>query len=80
LAVDRRVDTGYTEARERLEEGRTEAQMRFDVARAELLDRKNYVAHRLMRAFPRVRHQSHADALEQLKEWLREKDRTRRQK
>lgn len=56
----------------RLDETRLDAAARADLARAEILDRRNAVARRLLKAFPRMR-TAEPEALQQLKEWLAQK-------
>ena len=60
-----------------VDERRPAAEARLDIARAEMLDRRNYVARRLMRAFPQMKNHRYEAAMEQLKDWLKEKKRIR---
>ena len=62
LAVDGSVDESLPGLRARL-----------DLLRAEVVDNRHFVALRLMRAFPRMKHIRHAEAFEQIRTWLDEK-------
>lgn len=57
----------------KLDETKLDAAARIDIARAEILDHRNAVARRLMKAFPDMRPEDSA-ALEQLKAWIEEKN------
>ena len=61
----------------RLDETKLDAAARIDLARAEIMDRRNRVADRLMKAFPGM-HPAEYEALQQLKCWLTEKNAGRR--
>lgn len=57
----------------KLDETKLDAAARVDIARAEILDRRNLVADRLMKAFPGMRPAEY-EAMEQLKRWRAEKN------
>lgn len=61
----------------RLDETKLDAAARIDIAKAEIMDRRNWVADRLMKAFPGMRPAEY-EALQQLKSWLAEKSAGRR--
>ena len=61
LAVDGKLDAT-----------KLDAAARIDIAKAEILDHRNAVARRLLKAFPNMRPAEH-EALEQLKSWVEEK-------
>ncbi len=56
----------------RLDETKLDAAARIDIARAEIMDRRNLVADRLIKAFPGMRPAEY-EAMEQLKRWQAEK-------
>ena len=62
LAVDGKLDAT-----------KLDAAARIDIAKAEILDHRNAVARRLLKAFPNMRPAEH-EALEQLKSWVEEKN------
>lgn len=62
LAVDENVDESMPALRARL-----------DLLRAEIVDERHFIAMRLLRAFPDMKHLRHAEAFEQAKAWLAEK-------
>ena len=62
---------------DRLDETKLDAAARIDIAKAEIMDRRNLVADRLMKAFPGMRPAEY-EALQQLKIWLAEKNAGRR--
>ena len=62
LAVDGKLDAT-----------KLDAAARIDIAKAEILDHRNAVARRLLKAFPNMRPAAH-EALEQLKSWVEEKN------
>lgn len=62
---------------DKLDETKLDAAARIDIARAEIMDRRNRVADRLMRAFPGMRPAEY-EALQQLKSWLAETNPRRR--
>lgn len=64
---------------EKLDDTKLGAAARIDIAKAEILDRRNHVARRLMKAFPGMR-PPEPEAMEQLKAWLEEKNTERRNK
>ena len=66
LAVDGKLDAT-----------KLDAAARIDIAKAEILDHRNAVARRLLKAFPNMRPAEH-EALEQLKSWVEEKCRSAR--
>ena len=61
----------------KLDETKLDAAARIDIAKAEIMDRRNLVADRLMKAFPGMRPTEY-EALQQLKSWLAEKNAGRR--
>lgn len=61
----------------RLDETKLDAAARIDIARAEIMDRRNLVADRLMKAFPGMRPAEY-EAMQQLKRWQAEKKAGRR--
>lgn len=72
-AVSERLGTAALRVDAQVDERRPAAEARLDIARAEMLDRRNYVARRLMRAFPQMKNHRYEAAMEQLKDWLKEK-------
>lgn len=62
---------------DKLDETKLDAAARIDIAKAEIMDRRNLVADRLMKAFPGMRPAEY-EALQQLKSWLAEKHAGRR--
>lgn len=72
-AISERLGTAALAVDENVDEKKLDAAARMDLMRAELLDHKNAVANRLMRAFPNMKSVGHADAWEQVKDWLAEK-------
>lgn len=57
----------------KLDATKLDAAARIDIAKAEILDHRNAVARRLLKAFPNMRPAEH-EALEQLKSWVEEKN------
>ena len=72
-AVSERLGTAALRVDAQVDERRPAAEARLDIARAEMLDRRNYVARRLMRAFPQMKNHRYEAAMEQLKDWMKEK-------
>lgn len=72
-AISERLGTAALAVDENVDEKKLEAAARLDLMRAEMVDRKNAVAGRLMRAFPKMKSESYTDAWEQVKDWLADK-------
>ena len=72
-AVSERLGTAALKVDAQMDERKPAAQARLDIARAEMLDHRNYVARRLMRAFPEMKNHRYEAALEQFKDWMKEK-------
>lgn len=72
-AVSEKLGTAALKVDAEVDERRPAAAARLDIARAEMLDRRNYVARRMMRAFPQMKNHRYEAAMEQLKDWMKEK-------
>lgn len=72
-AVSQQLGEGALAVDETADKARLDAAARLDLLRAEVADGRHFVARRLTRAFPKMRHLRYDEALQRAKSWAEEK-------